>query len=223
MVSIPGIVTLPPIPTGHIKGVGLAKTAEQELRRQFIELFQPLALTKAQRTLEAELNKRTQEYLHLLSGVQRLINAYVPEARLVPFVLQSFEEASYLVTINAEILGSRERQILLLVLDDLRELLEASIENLRRDPGSLINVLLECAIPLLKGNMCLFTVLLVLEKEVKLWDGASIKLLCHMASKYMGEVEDVFLAHNKELGRRLDTSSPTISIDMVKQELKLSG
>ncbi len=188
---------------------------------EIVELIQLLASVTTRRELEKELGRRTQEYLHLTNETWHAIVKMLPQHELVNFVLETYDEISRIISADTSVLGIEERELLLNLIDRLRDLFETVVDGLSVQQLIFTDTLLECSSSLQRVDMCLFSIILVLDGKIKRWNLASIKLLSHAASDYMLEVEDIFLMHDAELAERLRTRSEGVSLDEVKRDIGL--
>lgn len=197
------------------------KAETQRIFDEMVDLVLPLASVRRRRELEKELGRRSKEYLHLKNELWHAIVSVLPPEEVVNFALEAYREISRLVSEDIKVLGAGERELLLKLIDDLRDLLEAVVDSWDARQPALTDILLECSIPLQRVDMCMLSIVLVLVDEIKYWNTASIKLLSHAASDYMLEVEDIFLIHDDELAERLRTRGETVSFDEVKRDIGL--
>lgn len=226
MVTLPGILSPMTEISPEKCGIPVEDKVSIEIERVYHEmgeLINPLASVRTHRQLEAELNHRAQEYLHLKNKLWSLITSKLDEAQLIPSVLQAYRDISKLIKQDDIVLSPEEQEVMLDLIDSMNDLLEAFVEGFRSDRPGLIDILLECSAPLQRVDMCSSTVMLVLLSEIIRWDKAAIKLLCHTADEYMLQVEDIFFAHDKELVERLSGSSKTISLEEVRHVIELSS
>lgn len=226
MVTLPGILSPVTEISPQKYGIPVEDKVSIEMERVYHEmgeLINPLASVRTRRQLEAELNHRAQEYLHLKNKLWSLITSTLDEAKLIPSVLQAYRNISKLIEQDDIVLSSEEQKIMLDLIDSVNELFEAFAEGFRSDRPGVIDILLECSAPLQRVDMCSSAVMLVLLSGIKRWDKAAIKLLCHTADEYMLQVEDIFLVHDKELSERLRGSSKTISLEEARRIIELSS
>jgi len=226
MITPPSILSPPGEPLLEKRKMLFGTENEAQLEKvlsEMMELIQPLASTDTRRRLNLELDRRAQEYLHLKTVLWRLIVSKLPEEELMPSVYETYDEISNLIREDTKVLSPECRELLLDLIDSLRELLEAVVDGLRIEHTDIIDILLECNASLQRADMCLSSVLLVLMGDTTRWNVGSIKLLCHTASEHMLNVEDIFLMHSNELSQRLKTRGETMSIAEVKRELGLSS
>jgi hypothetical protein len=228
MVTMPGILT--PTPVREVLppeyGLGLERHKMEKLGEMLSnmkELVQPLALIGTRKQLRAELDRKAHDYLHLKNEAWRLILKQLSEDQIVPSVSQLYHEVSNSIGRDTVVLGLKERSLLIDIIDSLREMFETLAEGFSTNQPQTTDILLECLTPLVRVDMCTFAIGLVLEGEIREWDATAIKLLCRETDRYMLEIEDVFLMHDKELEARLRKRLETISLQEVRERIGLSG
>lgn len=226
MVTLPGILSPVTEISPQKYGIPIEDKVSIEIERachEMRELINPLASVRTRRKLETELNHRAQEYLHLKNKLWGLITSTLDEAKLIPSVLQAYHDISDVIKKDDIVLSPHEQKVMLDLIDSVNDLFEAFVEGFRSERPGVLDILLECSAPLQRADMCSSAVMLALLSEIKRWDKAAVKLLCHTADEYMLQVEDIFLAHDKELGERLSGSSKTISLEEARRVIELSS
>ncbi len=226
MVTFPGILSPPTEISPQKYGISLGDSASAEMERvlyEMEELINPLASVQTRRQLEATLNESAQEYLHLKNKISSLITSELDEEQSIKFFLQAYQEISKLVEQDDTVLTSEEKKLMLGLIDSLSDLLEAFIAGFRSERPGIMDILIECSAPIQRVDMCTFALILALTGEIKRWNKAAVKLLCHTAHEYMLQVEDILLTHNKELDERLREGSETMSSEEVNRAIGLSS
>lgn len=226
MVTFPGILSPVTEISPQKYGIPIEDNVSIEIERvcrKMKELINPLTSVHTRRQLEAELNHRAQEYLHLKNNLWSLITSKLDEAQLMPTIRQTYRDISNLIKQDDTVLSPEEQKLMLDLIDSLSDLFETFAEGFHTGRPGVIDVLLECSAPLQRVDMCTFAVMLVLLDEIKQWDIAAVKLLCRTADEYALQVEDIFLTHDRELADRLKGSSETVSLEEVKRAIGLSS
>lgn len=226
MVTLPGVLSPPTEMLYRKYAASIEDTASADMEKvlyEMEELISSIALARTRRQLEVMLNDRAQQYLHLKNKLSSLIVSTLDEEQLVPSSLQAYGEISKLIQQDNAVLSSGQQKLMLGLIDSLSDLLEAFVAGFRNEQQGIMDILIECSAPVQRVDMCTFALILVLTGEIKQWDKALIKLLCHIAHEYMLQVEDILLTHNEELGERLRENSETIGSEEVKRAIGLSS
>lgn len=226
MVTLPGILS-PPTEILHRRySTSIKDVVSVDMERvlyEMEELINPFASVHTRKQLEAMLNDRAQEYLHLKNKISSLITSALAEEQFIEFFVQAYQEISKLIEQADTVLTSEEQKLMLGLIDSLSDLLKTFIAGFRSERPGIMDVLIECSAPIQRVDMCMFAVMLVLAGETKQWNEAAVKILCQAAEEYMFKVEDVLLTHNKELAERLRETPETVSLKEVKHTIGLSG
>jgi len=226
MVTFPGILSPPTEILRRKYVVTIEDIVSGDIERvlhEMEELIEPLASVQTRKQLEAGLNHSAQEYLHLKNKLSSLITSKLDEEQLMPSLLQAYHEFSKLIEQDDTVLSPEEQKLMFGLVDSLSDLLEAFIAGFRSERPGIIDILIECSASIQRVDMCTFALLLVLTGEIKQWNKAAVKLLCHTAHEYMLQVEDILLTYNRELAERLREGSETVSSEEVKRAIRLSG
>ncbi len=224
MVTFPGILSPVTEISPQKYGISIEDNVSIEMERicrKMKELINPLTSVHTRRQLETELNHRAQEYLHLKNNLWSLLISKLDEAQLMSTIRQAYRDISNLIKQDDTVLSPEEQKLMLDLIDSLSDLFETFVQGFHTGRPGVIDVLLECSAPLQRVDMCTFAVMLVLLDEIKQWNIAAVKLLCHTADEYILQVEDIFLTHDRELAERLKGNSETVSLEEVKRAIGL--
>ena len=197
------------------------KIKSRILLDKMAELVKPLSSLETRGELKKILDRVAPQYLHLKNEFGRLTMYELEVDQFVQLAAEAYDELQDLIGNDVLVLGQGDRELLLDVVESLREILHGALVNLADNQGLLNDIILECSSALQRLDMCVLTILLVLTGETKHWNPGSIKLLSRVAYEYMQEIQDIFLLHDSELHKRLNTRGQTISFEEVRREVGL--
>jgi len=185
------------------------------------ELVKPLSSVETRGELKKVLDRIAPQYLHLRNEFGRLTMHELNMEQFVQLATEVYDELQNLIGKDVAVLGEEDRELLLDVVESLREMLHGALGDLADNQGLLNDIVLESGSALQRLDMCLLAILLVLVGETARWNPGSIRLLSRVAQAYMDEVQDIFLVHDSELHNRLRTREQTVSLEEVKKEVEL--
>jgi len=190
---------------------------------KMVKLVSPLLSVSTRAELKRLLDRVAPEYLHLRNEVGRLIMDELSKDEFARFATEAYDEFLKLVTADATVLSEQDREMLVDVIQSLRELLESALDTPAENQGTLTDILLECSQALQRVDMCLLAALLVLTDEIRHWNPSAIRHLTQGAQEHMRQVEDTLLVHDFELAERLKTPEQPISLQEVRRKIGLPG
>ena len=225
MVGLAGILSPIPRTPGREPTTFTSDTRNnlESVLAKMVKLVSPLLSVSTRAELKRLIDHVAPEYLHLRNEVGRLIMDELSKDEFARFATEAYDEFLKLVTADATVLSEQDREMLVDVIQSLRELLESALDTPAENQGTLTDILLECSQALQRVDMCLLAVLLVLTSEIKHWNPSAMRHLTQGAQEHMRQVEDTLLVHDFELAERLKTPEQPISLQEVRRKIGLPG
>ena len=221
-----GVLSPPPDAIRGRRDFPLSEEEQVHLERliqQMEEVLLPLLSVRTPGQLERLLRENARSYLHLRNELWGLVAGSLDTAAVVSLVHEIYGQLTTRVQEDTKVLSSADREILVGILGSVQGLFDAAVQTSGAEQARLVDIMMECGDALQRADMCFSAVLFVLSGEITQWELGAIRLLCRNADRYMLDVEDVFLAHDKKIHERLKSESQTIPLEEVKRRIGLSS